>query len=125
VDTSVSMSAPGQFERAREQAAAAIRGAAPGGSVGVLSFGDSVAEVSPLGDDRAAALAAVSQLQVGAGATRYRAALGRAGELLRGRSGRIVVVTDLQQTGWDAVDEGAVPDGVQIEVADVGGPDAN
>ena len=125
VDTSVSMTAPGQFESARERAIEIIRAATPGSRVGVMAFADGVREVAPLSANRDAALTAVSRMQPGAGATRYRAALGRAAEQLGDRAGRIVVVTDLQQNGWDAADRGDVPDRVRVEVADVGGPDGN
>jgi hypothetical protein len=125
VDNSVSMSAPGQFDRAKARAADVLRSAGPGSSVGVLAFADGVTEVAPLSDDRAGALTAVSQLRPGAGATRYRTALGRAAEALGDRTGRIVVITDLQQSGWDAADQGAVPERVAIEVEDVGGPETN
>ncbi|HEY6361942.1 MAG TPA: BatA domain-containing protein [Vicinamibacterales bacterium] len=125
VDTSVSMSAPGQFERARMRATEIVRTAPPASSVAVLAFADSAEVMAPLSGDRAGALAAVSQLQVGAGATRYRTALGRAAEALGDRVGRIVVVTDLQQSGWDAADQGSVPEQVPVEVEDIGGPDGN
>jgi hypothetical protein len=76
--------------------------------------------------DRTGALAAVAQLTPGAGATRYRSALEQAAETLEGRSGRIVVVTDLQQTGWDAAPgDGGIPASVAVEVEDIGGPSAN
>jgi hypothetical protein len=125
VDSSVSMTAPGQFERAKTRAAAAVRDAAAGSRVGVITFANGADVVAPLGDDRAGALTAIGQLQPGAGATRYRAALTRAAGLLGGAPGRLVVVTDLQQSGWDALDDGAVPPGVAVEVADVGAPGAN
>jgi hypothetical protein len=125
VDTSVSMSAPGQFERATTRASAIVRDAAPGSSVAVVAFADAADVIAPLSDDRAGALTAIGSLQVGAGATRYRTALGRAAEVLGGRPGRIVVVTDLQQSGWDAADQGAVPERIPVDVEDVGGPDGN
>ena len=125
VDTSVSMSAPGQFERARAKASDIVRGAAPGSSVAVVAFADGAEVIAPLSDDRAGALTAIAALKVGSGATRYRSALGRAAEALGARTGRIVVVTDLQQSGWDTADQGAVPERVPVEVEDVGGPDAN
>jgi hypothetical protein len=125
VDTSVSMSAPGQFERARTQAADIVRGAAPGSSVAVVAFADGVDVIAPLSDDRAGALTAIGALKAGAGATRYRTALGRAAEALGARPGRIVVVTDLQQSGWDTADQGAVPERIPVEVQDIGGPDSN
>lgn len=125
VDTSVSMTAPGQFERARQAAEDALRAAPATHAVGLVTFADSADAVAAPSEDRAGALAAVAALQPGAGATRYRAALARAAEALEGRGGRLVVVTDLQQSGWDAADEGAVPDRLAVDVVDVGGPDAN
>src|ERR671914_583746 len=44
VDTSASMTAPGQFERAKTAAAEAVRNAAPTDTVGLVTFG-SAAEV--------------------------------------------------------------------------------
>ncbi len=125
VDTSASMSAPGQFERARAKAAEIVRAAAPGSNVGVVAFADGADVIAPLSSDRAGALTALSQLKAGAGATRNRTALGRAAEALGERPGRIVVVTDLQQSGWDAADQGAVPERIPVEVEDIGGPDGN
>ena len=46
----------------------------------------------------------------GFGATRYRAALSAAAQTLGGRAGTIVVVTDLQESGWDAGDRASVPE---------------
>lgn len=125
VDTSVSMSGPGQFERARARAAQAVAGAPAGHSVGVVSFGAGTAVVAPLSLDRGRARAAVANLKPGAGATRYRAALARAAEEFGDRPGRLVVVSDLQQTGWDGADQGSVADRVTVEVAGVDGPSAN
>jgi hypothetical protein len=125
IDTSLSMSAPGQFERARTRAAAAVRNAAPGSSVAVVAFADGADVLAPLSSDRAGATTALAQLRPGAGATRYRAALGRAAELLGDRPGRIVVVTDLQQSGWDAADRGAVPARLEVEAVDAGAPESN
>jgi hypothetical protein len=125
VDTSASMTAPGQFERARTAAAEAIRRAAPTHAVGLLTFSAAAEVVVPPSRDRAGSLAALARLQAGAGATQYRAALARAAEAIGDRPGRVVVVTDLQQSGWDAADEGAVPDRVSVEIADVAGPRAN
>jgi VWA domain-containing protein/aerotolerance regulator-like protein len=124
VDTSASMSGPGQFERARARAEAVIRGAPATHAVAVMSFAQTANPIAPLSQDRASALAAVAQLKPGAGATRYRAALQRAGEELGGRAGRIVVVTDLQQNGWDNSD-GGVPADVSVEVEAVDGPESN
>lgn len=125
IDTSVSLSAPGQFDRARARAADVVRAAPATHAVAVLAFANAADVVAPLSADRAGALAAIAQLKPGAGATRFRAALRRAGEELGGRQGRIVVVTDLQESGWDATTDGGIPDGVTVEVEAIDGPDAN
>lgn len=125
VDVSASMSGPGQFARARERAAEVVRAAPATHAVAVLASAAAADVVAPLSADRAGALAAIAQLAPGAGATRFRAALQRAGEALEGRRGRIVVVTDLQESGWDAATDGGIPDGVTVEVAQIDGPAAN
>jgi len=125
VDTSASMSGPGQFERARERASEVVRAAAPTHSVAVLAFANAADVVSSLSADRAGALAAIAPLKAGAGATRFRAALQRAGEELGGRQGRIVVVTDLQESGWDAATDGGIPEDVTVELEQIDGPVAN
>jgi len=124
VDTSASVSGPGQFDRARERATDVIRQAPPTHAVAALSFGPATDVIASLSQDRAGALAAVTRLKQGAGATRYNAALQRAAEEFGGRSGRIVVVTDLQESGWDAVD-GGVPENVSVEVEAIDGPATN
>ena len=43
----------------------------------------------------------------------------------RGRPGTIVVVTDLQESGWDAGDRASIPESAKIEVLDVGEPPPN
>jgi len=125
IDTSASLSAPGQFDRARAAAADVIRRAPVGHSVGVVTFAQGADVVAPLSDDRAGALAAVAKLMAGAGATRYRSAFLRAAEQLGDRSGRIVVVTDLQQSGWDSADEGVLPERVTVDVRPVPAPAGN
>jgi hypothetical protein len=125
VDTSVSMTAPGQFEKARTLAADALRNAPATHAVALVAFANAADVVAAPSEDRAGALAAVAKLQPGAGATRYRTALARAAEAIGDRSGRFVVVTDLQQSGWDATDEGTVPDRVAVEIQDAGSPAAN
>jgi hypothetical protein len=124
VDTSASVSTPAQFERVRTRALDVIRSAAPNHEVGVVTFAHGANVLAPLSADRAGAVAAVSRLKPGAGATRYRAALHRAAEEFGDRAGRIVVITDLQQSGWDA-DEGGVPERIAVEVEDVGGASSN
>jgi hypothetical protein len=125
LDTSLSRSAPGQFDRARQRAKDAIANAPTGSLVAVVTFADSARVASQPSGDRATATAAVDAAQPGPGATRYRAGLNAAVDLLRGRPGTIVVVTDLQETGWDVGDQVTVPESVKVEVADVGAAPPN
>jgi len=125
LDTSYSLAAPGRFERARQLAKGAIARAPATANVGVITFADEAEIVSRPGDDRVLAASAIDRASVGYGATRYRAALATAAQSLAGRRGTIVVVTDLQETGWDAGDRAAIPEGATIEVVDVGPPPPN
>jgi hypothetical protein len=125
LDTSYSMSAPGRFERARQLAKDAIDRAPAADLIGVVTFDDEASIVAKPGGDRVLATAAIDHAAPGFGATRYRAALSAASQLLAGRHGTLVVVTDLQENGWDAGDRAVVPEGTTIAVADVGALPAN
>lgn len=125
VDTSASVTAPGQFEQVRSHAADVIRSAPPTHAIAVLSFAEAADVVAPLAADRNLALAAVSHLQPGGGATRYRAALHRAAEELAGRPGRVVLITDLQESGWEPGTDGAVPENVVVDLETVTPPPGN
>jgi hypothetical protein len=119
LDTSLSMSAPGQFEKARQLAHQAI-GKAAGDVFAVITFADTATVVSQPSLDRSLANAAIDKARPGLSSTSYRGALNAAASLLRGRSGTIVVVTDLQANGWDAGDRVSLPSSIGIEIADVG-----
>jgi hypothetical protein len=125
VDTSYSLSAPGRMARARQLAKDAIARVPAGDMVGVVAFADVADVVAAPAIDRALAASAIDRIAAGYGATRYRAGLGAAVHALDGRRGSIVVVTDLQEGGWDAGDRASVPESVRIDVADVGPPPAN
>ncbi|MGE3273821.1 MAG: BatA domain-containing protein [Vicinamibacterales bacterium] len=116
VDTSLSLTAPGQFARAQQAAREAVAAAPAGHAVALLAFADRTSVVVPPTLDRSAVDTAIGSLAAGAGGTRYRTALGRAAEVIGGRDGRIVVITDLQEAGWEAGDHGGVPDPIGIEV---------
>jgi Aerotolerance regulator N-terminal/von Willebrand factor type A domain len=120
LDTSFSLSAPGRFERARQLAKNAIAKAPTSDNVGVVTFADKAEIAEKPGADRVLAASAIDRATVGFGATRYRAALSAGVQALAGRSGTIVVVTDLQESGWDAGDRASIPESVKIEVLDVG-----
>jgi hypothetical protein len=120
LDRSYSVSAPGRFERAKQLAKEAIAGAPAGDLVGVVTFADEAEIAAKPSADRVLAAAAIDQAAPGFGATRYRAALSAAAQNLNGRKGTIVMVTDLQENGWDAGDRASVPEGTTIAIADVG-----
>ena len=120
LDTSYSLSAPGRFDRAKQLAKEAVAKAPVGDLVGVVTFADEAEIVARPGADRALANDAIEQASAGFGATRYRAALSAASQHLAGRHGTIVVVTDLQEIGWDAGDRAGVPEGTTIQLSDVG-----
>ena len=125
LDTSQSLSAPGQFARAQQLAKDAVGRAPSGHLVGVLTFADGVQIVAAPSGDRALATAAIDAARPGLGSTRYRGALSAAAEALAGRAGAIVVVTDLQESGWDAGDQISIPPAAHVEIADVGAPPPN
>ena len=124
VDTSFSMAAPGQFERAQALARDAVNAARADDRVGVVAFSDA-ADVIARPTDRGEALAAIDRLRPAFGATRYAPALTASAELVGGRSGRIVLVTDLQKSGWDIAPDATIPSRLTVEIADVGAPDGN
>ncbi len=125
LDTSMSLSAPGQFARAQQAASAAVSSAPASHAVALITFADSATVAVQPSSDRGAVLAAVAAAAAGAGGTRYRTALASASEVIGAREGRVVIVTDLQQAGWEANDEGGLPDGVGVEVVAVARPPSN
>jgi von Willebrand factor type A domain/Aerotolerance regulator N-terminal len=120
LDTSSSLSAPGRFARAQRLAREAVTAVPASDDVGVVTFADRAELVVPPSADRASALAAIDGAAAGFGATRYLAAVNTAGRALGARAGTIVVVTDLQETGWDAGDHASIPTDARVEVRDVG-----
>jgi hypothetical protein len=120
LDTSYSMSGPARFDKAKAMASEAIRSAPPGHDVAVVTFADQAAVLLRPTPDRGAALAAVAAVAPGFGSTRYRTGLNTSGALVARRGGTIVVVTDLQETGWDAGEHATIPDGTRVEIRDVG-----
>lgn len=125
LDTSASMSAPGQFERARERARRTIEEAPAGAAVGVVTFGSEAEVAAPPSSDRTAATAAIAAASAGAGRTRYRAGLATAAQLLKTEKATIVVITDLQASGWERADAVDVPQTADVRVVDVGAPPEN
>jgi hypothetical protein len=123
VDSSMSMSAPAQFARAQKAATSAISALSTGTRVAVMAFDDRATLVSPPSVDRGSARAAVAGLTPGAGGTNYAAVLGSAARVMGSAGGKLVIVSDSQQTGWSG--DGALPQGVELQIIDVSGPSEN
>ena len=109
-----------RFARARTLAVQAIDRAPAGDQVAVVQFAGRAEVLVEPGLDRAAARAAVARLQPSYGPTRYHAALASGLDLVGTRTGRLVLVTDLQSSGWTSADAVGVPARVSIALADVG-----
>ena len=125
LDASLSMSAPGQWDRAKQAAHKAVEDAPATHSIAFVSFADAATLVVSPTTDRGGVVAAIDQLQPTAGGTRYRTALARAAEVISSGQGSIIVITDLQQVGWEASDEGTVPDGINVKVIEIPAPANN
>lgn len=125
VDRSLSLSAPGQYDRARDAARRALDAAPASHAIALVSFAHLAEVVVEPTTDRPAVAAAIAKLQASGDGTRYRTALRRVSEALGARDGRVVIITDLQQSGWDANDDGGLPDGVDVEVIGIAPPPGN
>jgi von Willebrand factor type A domain/Aerotolerance regulator N-terminal len=126
LDTSLSLSAPAQFDAARTAARKAVQSAPAANPIALLTFADTATLAVAPTTDRSAVVRAIDASKPTAGGTRFRTALARAAEAIgAGGTGRIVVITDLQQAGWESADEGAVPDGIAVEVVEVLPPPGN
>lgn len=125
VDVSLSTSAPATWAAVQRQAAAAIAGAPAADLVGLVTFDDRGHLVVAPSANRDQAAAALAALTPGAGGTSYAAGVGTAVGAIAGGRGRIVVVTDLQQRGWQGAGSIDVPEGIDVSVASVPAATAN
>lgn len=125
VDTSMSMSAPGQMDRARAAATRAVAAAPQSHALALLQFGDAATVVVEPTTDRSAITVAIARLDANTTGTRFRTALARSTEIIGTREGHVVIVSDLQQSGWESNDDGGLPDGVGVEVISVPPPAGN
>ena len=125
LDTSYSMSAPGTFEQARRAARDGLDRAGSGTLVGLLTFADRAELAVKPTLDRALVRSAIDQARPGFGATRYRSAFNAAVQALPGARGTILLITDLQASGWDAGDRASVPRSARVQVLAVEGLRSN
>ena len=124
VDRSFSMGPPGRFVHAIDLARRAVDDARPGERVAILAFDDRADIIEPPGP-AAAARAALAGLQPGSGATRYEALFAKAAEIAGADDGRLIVVTDLQRSGWEGEDRAVLPAGLVLDLKDAGAPPDN
>ena len=124
VDRSYSMAAPGGFERTLATAREAVDAAGRGERVAVVAFDDRAELIAPPGGP-AEAHAALAALQPGFGGTRYAPAIRMAVDLARGADARLILITDMQRSGWGGEEPLKVPDTLRVEVQDVPGPAGN
>jgi hypothetical protein len=124
VDRSYSMGGPSRFTQALERARKWIDGARSGEQVAVITFDDR-ADVLAVPGGKADARAALEGLAAGYGATRYNPVIHKAIEAAAGANGRLVLVTDLQRSGWEGEPPASLPATWQLEVDDVGASDQN
>ena len=125
VDRSLSVSGPAEWPAVLETARTAIDLAPGGGAVGLLAFDDRADVVLAPGLDRSAVAAALDRLEPTAGGADAGVALTRAVDLLEGRGGRVVVVSDLQRSARRADVVAVVPGSVAVEVMAVAPASSN
>ena len=124
VDRSFSMGGPDRFERALTQARTAIDAAAVGEQVALVAF-DTRADVIAEPGSAADAREALAGLTTGHGATAVASLGERVASLARGMGGTLVVISDLQRSGWENQQPMTLPAGWRVEVVDVGPIEGN
>ena len=119
IDRSYSMSAPGRFEKALELAGGAIDRASSSERVAVVAFDERAQLIAEPGT-RADARGALAGLSPSFAGTHYAPLVRKAIEVAEGGRGTLVVVSDLQRSGWENVQPIALPPGWNVESLDIG-----
>jgi len=119
-DVSASLGGAARTAHLRDLVLSAIDRAPAGDAIAVARFAATCDLLVAPTHDRALARAAISQLTPGFAPTAYRVGLDRAAEVLAGRGGRVVVITDLQAGGWTDGPDASLPPGTRVDVIDVG-----
>jgi hypothetical protein len=117
LDRSASMGYGGHWARAQEAARRVVQGLAPGDRASLVFFAGDVEIAARADTGRAALAAAVDRARPGPGLTRIGPALRAAAGLLEASSaGRkeIVLVSDLQKSGWDPAQDARIPQGISL-----------
>jgi hypothetical protein len=124
IDRSFSMNAPGRFAHAIDLARRAIDEASAGERVAVVAFDDHAETIAPPGP-AGAARTSLASLAPTFGSTRFGEVFTKAAEIASGDDARLVLITDLQRSGWEGDDRGMLPQAVAVDVRDAGAPPAN
>jgi hypothetical protein len=125
MDASLSVSTPEQVTRARALAERAIAEAPAGRALALVRFDERADVVVPPTMDRAELRAGVRRVTPGAAGTRYGAVIAAAADLAGGRPAQLVLISDLQQSGWDSGTSTLAPPTLDVAARDVGAPPAN
>jgi Aerotolerance regulator N-terminal/von Willebrand factor type A domain len=125
VDTSYSVSSARQVQRARALARQAITDARPDRALALVAFDERASVVVAPTMDRGIVRAALDRVTPGHRRTAYAAAMTAAADVMAGRGGHVVVVSDLLQNGWADASTAALPAGIEVEALDVGPPPGN
>ena len=124
IDRSYSMSGPGQFAKALDLARGAIDRAGANERVAVIAF-DERAQLLAEPGTKTDARAALAGLAPAFGTTRYVPLVRTAAELTEGGGGTLVLISDLQRSGWENAQPIALPPGWNLDLQDVGEPRGN
>jgi hypothetical protein len=125
MDTSYSVSAPQQVARARALARRALDDAPAGRAIALVTFDERASVVVAPTLDRAAVRAGIARVTPGAAGTRYGSVVTAAADLLSGRGGQVIVVSDLQRHGWADSGVATLSPSIQVEALDVGAAPRN
>jgi len=126
LDRSYSMGYGGKWAQAVAAAGNAINGLTAADRASVVLFSSNTEVALRSASDRARLLAAVADLQPGAGATRYGPALKLAGSILSESAlprREAILISDFQRGGWQGSEGVRLPDGAvltPVPVADSG-----
>ncbi|UCF21277.1 MAG: BatA domain-containing protein [Gemmatimonadota bacterium] len=122
LDRSHSMAYGNRWERALAEGREIVGGMGADDRATLVLFGERAAAVSQSTSDRAALLAALDAAELGYEATRYGPALQLAREIVE-RADRprkeVVLISDLQRTGWDDQQVIGLPEGAELTVVDL------
>lgn len=125
IDTSYSMSTPSQVARAKALATAALDEVPAGGAAALVRFDEQAEVAAGPTFDRGAVGRAIAATTPGLRATRYASAIATASDLAAGRRARLVIVSDLQQRGWNRRGGITLPATVTLDVKDAGAATGN